>query len=182
MPLRSKGARVPGLICIRARILEMNGLNIGNFENAEAAMKVAEEIIKQNMVDFGHDGKRLAHSNPLLVRCWYVHGGGKERWWQSKDTTKIIGTMEPKTKKGLEEIGAAAHMLTSGENADAPMAQVKDESVALEALKTKIGELRSQRFKTQTSKRKGPCARGDSIILDILKFGIRNFDLGFLKC
>ena len=172
MPLRSKGARVPCLTCIRAKILEMNGLNIANFDSQEAAMKVAEELIKQNMVDWGHDGKRLEHPNPLLVRCWYVHGWGKEKSWQSTDTTKIIGTMEPKTKKGQEEIGAAAHMLTSGENPDAPMAQVKVEPEALETLKTRIGELRSQRFKTQTSKRKGTCARGDSIILDVLEFEI----------
>ena len=155
-------------------------MKLADFVSTEEAMKTAEEIIELNVKEFGHEGKRLDHNNPLLVRCWYVHGAGKERAWQSKDTTSITGTMEPKTKKGMEEIGAAALMLTS-EPGD-PTVSVKVESVAHEALKTKTGELRSQRFKTQTSKRKGPCARGDSIILDILKFGIRNFDLGFLEC
>ena len=155
-------------------------MKLGDFESTEEAMKIAEEIVAQNAKDYGHQGERLYHPHPLLVRCWYVHGAGKERAWQSKDTTSITGTMEPKTKKGMEEIGAAALMLTS-EPGD-PTVKAKVESVAHENLKTNTGELRSQRFKTQTSKRKGPCARGDSIILDILKFGIRNFDLGFLKC
>ena len=134
---------------------------MADFDNNEEAMKTAEDFIKQNREDFGHEGKRLDHANPLLVRCWYVHGGGKERSWRSKDTTAITGTMEPKTKKGLEEIGAAALMLTSGEPGDDPTVKVKAESEAHEALNTKTGELRSQRFKTQTSKRKGPCARGE---------------------
>ena len=65
----------------RPKVLTLNGLSLSDFKTHVEALKVAYEIVELNKKEMGHNYAPQEHSNPLLVKVFYVHGEGKKRSW-----------------------------------------------------------------------------------------------------
>ena len=121
-------------------------MQISDFDSVDEALGVADELIEQNKLDFGHGGGVLDHPNPLLKRYEYVQGHGKKRSWGVTSTSTLEQTCQPKSQKALTEMCATA----SGMLAEAPSGSgptdsgVKVESPMFLELQSAQGELRSR--------------------------------------
>ena len=131
----------------RARILELVGVKLSDFATHEEAFTCAEAAIKQNAVDFKFEVTKIDNPIPMLVRFKYFIGHGTKRSWSSTDTTSVAGTFEPKTKKAMEDFGAAARCLGGDSGGGSGgQAKVKVESPLHEELKVVTAGLRQSRL------------------------------------
>ena len=62
----------------RPKVLTLNGLSLSDFKTHVEALKVADEIVELNKKEMGHNYAPQEHSNPLLVKVFYIHGEGKK--------------------------------------------------------------------------------------------------------
>lgn len=83
--------------------MKFNGLTLSDFATHDEAFAAAEDYVKQNQVDFEHDGLKEDHDNPLLVRFRYFEGLGKKRTWNQSLGKKLEGHVNLSNKKKLED-------------------------------------------------------------------------------
>ncbi len=78
---------------------------LGDFKTQKEALETADALIVQNQQDFEHEGGKLDHAMPLLVRFFYITGHGKKRSGVQTEHKELEGAHETKTKKALAESG-----------------------------------------------------------------------------
>jgi len=113
-----------------------------DFKSEKEAFVCAEELITQNGRDFEFEYAKIDHPIAKLVKYKYVIGHGTKRSYTSSDHTSITGSYEPKTKKGLEDIGGAWAALADG--TESQPSTVKVESPVFEELKKTVEATRSE--------------------------------------
>ncbi len=99
-------------------------MSLSDFKNHKEALQVADDLLRQNQEELGHHEAPVPHENPLLVKCYYIHGEGKKRTWKQVESKKLEGDMDIKNKKqllennlfqeGLGLLGEAAESIATG--------------------------------------------------------------------
>ena len=84
-------------------MLTLNGMRLSDFKNHNEALKVADEIVLQNQKEMGHSHAAQEHSNPLLVKVFYIHGEGKKRSWMQMENKIFIAEASVKNRGQLQE-------------------------------------------------------------------------------
>jgi hypothetical protein len=129
----------------RHQILASAGFKVDDFPTQEKAFATAEEMAVENATAFEFVHEKIDHANPMLVKFKFVVSQSTKRSWTSTDKTEIAGTMEPKSKKALEDMGQVAKMLagesSAGSSGDAT--GVKVESAVFVELSKTVGACRS---------------------------------------
>ena len=91
---------------------------------------MADALVAQNKIDYKHDKEPIPHDNPLLVKYFYVAGGGVKRSRLQSEEKELEGAAMIKKAKDLQEAGLFSQALGSASGAAA-----KSESVELDALR-----------------------------------------------
>ena len=95
-------------------------------------------MIAANKEDYEHDKEPIAHTNPLLIRFFYVENGGKKRARKQEEIKEVEGSASIKKMKDLQETGLFAQGL-GGQSSGA-----KPESPELELLTKAVDTLRPE--------------------------------------
>ena len=118
-------------LALRPQILQMNGLSMRDFKTHSEALKMADNLISRNMVEFEHKGEVLDpdEDNPLLIKTWYVQSHGKKRTYEQVVSKELHATADIKSAKQLASSSAFVEgMGLTADHASAP--NVKIENVA----------------------------------------------------
>ena len=79
---------------------------MADFQSHQEALECADNLVAQNAKDYQHKVPRQWNDNPLLVRCWYVHGEGTKRKFKQEEEKEMSGAAPVSNKKALTESGA----------------------------------------------------------------------------
>ncbi len=94
------------VIIPRPQILQFNGLALSDFEDAQEAIKTADEIIAKNKAEYGHTYEPKLHNNPLVCKYFNAKSEGKNRSWEQTESKEFSGSADPKTRANMQEVGA----------------------------------------------------------------------------
>ena len=87
--------------------MSFKGLSMSDFVSQEEAIKVADEIIAANQVEFEHRGaaKLSPCGDPLLDEFFFVQSKGKNRKWSQVERKEMNQIAAPKSKKQIQGAG-----------------------------------------------------------------------------
>ena len=124
--------------------MSFKGLSMSDFVSQEEAIKVADEIIAANQVEFEHRGaaKLSPCGDPLLDEFFFVQSKGKNRKWSQVERKEMNQIAAPKSKKQIQAAGIFVEgmgLMSEGGNES----EVKIEAVGLKALRAEAEKLRS---------------------------------------
>ena len=139
----------------RPKILAINGMTLQDFDSKGEALKAADDLVKMNAEEFGHQEHSIPHENDLLVRFYYVEGQGKRRSLQQHDSRKLMKTTDGRAKGQalVDAVGSedadGLGLLTSSSSgpAEAGASQVKVENPEEDTVKTQALALRTPLIK-----------------------------------
>ena len=96
-------------------MLQLNGMTLSDFKNHSEALKTADEIVQQNQHETGNNYAPIDHTNPLLVKVFYVHHQGKKRMHNQIETKSFHAQADVKNKKQLIDGQAFLEALGDGQ-------------------------------------------------------------------
>ena len=107
----------------------------------EDAFAVADEIIKTNCQEFGHELLCVKGScaSGMLDRFFFLKGHGKIKDWAQTETQKITGNTDVKNRKQLENVTSSLELMGAGSSGPDG---VKKENQKHADLKPKVENLR----------------------------------------
>ena len=120
----------------RPKVLTLNGLSLSDFKTHVEALKVADEIVELNKKEMGHNYAPQEHSNPLLVKVFYIHEEGKKMSYKQMESKVFTAEADVKNKKQLQDASSFMEGLGDGiQGGDsAGSSSVKIENVSFVAL------------------------------------------------
>ena len=93
------------LLLYRPKILQLNGLCLGDFPNREEALQTADELIAHSVAEYGHKYAAISYGNPLTDKFFYVQGKGRTKTWYKGEEKTLSKDSNPKNTKALTDMG-----------------------------------------------------------------------------
>ena len=85
---------------MRPKILEMNGLSMQDFWDQGEAFDCAHDLVAQAADEYGFQQDTVDHTNPLLVKFYYVLGEGSRRTVTNGTSKRLCAETAPAVKLG----------------------------------------------------------------------------------
>ena len=101
---------------MRPKILQLNGLCLGDFASHDEALKVADELIAASVQEFQHQYATISYGNPLTDKYFYVLGKGRTRTWYKDEGKGLEKTSDVKNKKMLTNTSLFGELLAGEAN------------------------------------------------------------------